>query len=117
MTKKISLLLAILFLLSCAQIVRNPVKFDQQKFIDSYDKMYGAAINQGTHMGYRIDRQDKEYGLITMSRKAGNSTYTITVDFDEDRFTVKGEIDTDLFNPFIGEDAKIIEEAIKKAAE
>jgi uncharacterized alpha/beta hydrolase family protein len=117
MAKKISLLFAVLFLFSCAQIVRNPVKLDQQKFIDNYEKMYVAAINKGTQMGYKIDRQDKEYGLITMSRKAGNSTYTITVDFDEDSFTVKGEIDTDLFNPLIGEDAKIIEEAIKKAAE
>lgn len=117
MAKKISLLLAVLFLISCAQIVRNPVKFDQQKFIDHYEKIFAAAIDKGTQMGYRIDRQDKEYGLIKMSRKAGNSTYAITVDFDEDSFTVKGEIDTDIFNPFIGEDAKVIEEAIKKAAE
>jgi len=117
MAKKISLLLAVLFLFSCAQIVRNPVKFDQQKFIDKYEKMFAAAITKGTQMGYKIDRQDKEYGLITMHRKVGISTYSITVDFDEDRFTVKGEIDTDLFNPFIGEDAKVIEEAIIKAAE
>jgi len=79
--------------------------------------MFAAAITKGTQMGYKIDRQDKEYGLITMHRKVGISTYSITVDFDEDRFTVKGEIDTDLFNPFIGEDAKVIEEAIIKAAE
>jgi hypothetical protein len=117
MAKRISLLLAVLFLFSCAQIVRNPVKYDQQKFIDSYDKMFAAAISKGTQMGYRIDRQNKEYGLINMNRKVGISTYSITVDFDEDSFTIKGEIDTDLFNPFIGEDAKVIEEAIKKAAE
>lgn len=68
-------------------------------------------------MSYHIDQQDREYGLIKMSRQSGNSTYTIVVDFDQDSFTVKGEINTDLFNPFIGEDAKLIEEAIKKAAQ
>lgn len=116
MAKKISVLLAVLFLFSCAQIVRNPVKFDQQTFINNYDKMYSATINKGTQMSYKIEHQDKEYGLVKMSRKVGFSTYTITVKFGEDSFTVKGDIDTDLFNPFIGEDAKVIEDAIKEAA-
>lgn len=115
MTKKISVLLAVLFLFSCAQIVRNPVKFDQQVFINNYDKMFSAAINKGNKMSYSIDHQDKEYGLVKMSRKVGYSTYTITVKFGEDDFTVKGGIDTDLFNPYIGEDAKVIEDAIKEA--
>ena len=116
MAKKISVLLAVLFLFSCAQIVRNPVKFDQQTFINNYDKMYSAAINKGTQMAYRIDHQDKEYGLVKMSRKVRFSTYTITVKFGEDSFSVEGNIDTDLFNPFIGADAKVIEDAIKEAA-
>lgn len=115
MTKKMSIFLAALFLFSCAQIVRNPVKFDQQVFINNFDKMYAAAINKGTQMAYKIDYQNKEYGLVKMSRKVGNSTYRITVDFGEDDFTVKGDIDTDLFNPFIGDDAKVIEDAIKNA--
>lgn len=117
MTKKISILLAVLFLFSCAQVVRNPVTFDSQVFIDKYDKMFDAAISKGTLMSYHIDQQDREYGLIKMSRKSGNSTYTIVVDFDQDSFTVKGEINTDLINPFIGTDTELIEEAIKKAAQ
>lgn len=117
MTKKLSLLIAVLCLFSCAQVVRNPVTFEPQLFIDKYDKMFDAAISKGTQMSYHIDQQDREYGLIKMSRQSGNSTYTIVVDFDQDSFTVKGEINTDLFNPFIGEDAKLIEEAIKKAAQ
>lgn len=116
MIKKIAIFFAVFFLLSCAQIVRNPVKFDQQVFIDKYDKMFSAAISKGTQMSYHIDQQDKEFGLVKMSRKDGFSTYSIVVDFDQDSFTVKGEINTDLFNPFIGEDAKLIEEAIIKAA-
>ncbi|MBN1363173.1 MAG: hypothetical protein JW976_00060 [Syntrophaceae bacterium] len=115
MAKKIFALIAVFFLLSCAHVVRNPVKFDQQVYIDNYDKMYEAAIKKGTEMYYTIDHQDKEYGLIKMSRKSWVSTYTITVDFDEDSFTVKGDIDTDIFNPLIGEDAKEIEEAIMEA--
>lgn len=116
-TKKLLLLIAVLFLFSCAQIVRNPVTFDPQVFIDKYDKMFDAAISKGTQMSYHIDQQDREYGLIKMSRKSGNSTYTIVVDFDENSFTVKGEINTDLINPFIGTDTALIEEAIKKAAQ
>ena len=115
MMKKFFLFLAILFLFSCAQIVRNPVQYDQQVFINHYDKMFSAAMNQGTRMSYKIDYQNREYGLLKMSRKVGVSTYRITVKFDDDNFTIKGDIDTDIFNPFIGEDAKIIEEAIKNA--
>lgn len=115
MTKKMSIFLAALFLFSCAQIVRNPVKFDQQVFINNFEIMYAAAINKGTRMSYKIDYENRDYGLVKMSRKVGNSTYRITVDFGENDFTVSGEIDTDLFNPFIGEDAKTIEDAIKNA--
>jgi hypothetical protein len=115
MIKKLSVLLAVIFLFSCAQIVRNPVKYDQQVFINHYEKMFSAAMNQGTRMSYKIDYQNREYGLLKMSRKVGVSTYRITVKFDDDNFTIKGDIDTDIFNPFIGEDAKIIEEAIKNA--
>jgi hypothetical protein len=114
MAKKISLLIALLFLFSCAQIVRNPVKFDEQVFMNNYDKMFSAAISKGTEMSYRIDHQDKEHGLLKMSRKVIFSTYSITVKFDVDRFTVTGNIDTDLFNPFIGKDVRIIENAIKE---
>lgn len=116
MAKIISLLIAVLFLFSCAQIVRIPVKVDPQIFINSYDKMFLAAINKGTQMSYKVEYQNKEYGLLKMSRKFNVSTYTITVKFDEDSFTVKGEVDSDLINPFIGKDAKIIEDAIKAAA-
>lgn len=115
MIRKISLLLAVFFLFSCAQIVRNPVKFDQQVYIRNYDKMFSAAVTQGTRMSYKIDYQNKEYGLLKMSRKVGVSTYRVTVKFDDDGFTISGDIDTDIFNPFIGEDAKIIEEAIQTA--
>jgi len=115
MMKKFFLFLAILFLFSCAQIVRNPVKYDQQVFINHYDKMFSAAMNQGTRMSYKIDYQNREYGLLKMSRKVGVSTYRITAKFDDDGFTISGDIDTDIFNPFIGEDAKIIEEAIRTA--
>lgn len=115
MTRKFSLLLAVFLLFSCAQIVRNPVKFDQQVYINNYDKMFSAAVTQGTRMSYKIDYQNKEYGLLKMSRKVGVSTYRITAKFDDDGFTISGDIDTDIFNPFIGEDAKIIEEAIRTA--
>lgn len=110
------LLIAVLFLFSCAHIVRNPVKYDLQEFTNNYDKMFSAAISKGTQMSYTIDYQDKEYGLVKMSRKSGVSTYKIEVKFGEDNFTVKGDIDTDIFNPFIGADAKVIEDAIKEAA-
>jgi hypothetical protein len=116
MAKKISLLIAVLFLFSCAHIVRNQVKFDQETFINNYDKMFAAAISKGTQMSYSIDHQDKEYGLVKMSRKSGVSIYTIIVKFSENGFMVKGDIDTDIFNPFIGADAEIIEDAIKEAA-
>jgi len=115
MMKKIFLFLAILFLFSCAQIVRNPVQYDQQVFINNFDKMFSAAISKGEQMSYKIDYQNREYGLLKMSRKSGVSIYRITVNFDDDNFTVQGEIDSDIFNPSIGEDAKIIEEAIKKS--
>ena len=115
MMKKIFLFLAILFLFSCAQIVRNPVKYDQQVFINNFDRMFSAAISKGGQMSYKIDYQNREYGLLKMSRKSGVSIYRITVNFDDDNFTVQGEIDSDIFNPSIGEDAKIIEEAIKKS--
>jgi hypothetical protein len=112
MAKKIFLLVAVLILFSCAHIVRNPVNYDQT----NYDKMYAAAISKSTQMGYTIDYQDKEYGLMKMSRKSGVSTYSIEVKFGEDSFTVKGDIDTDIFNPSVGSDAKVIEDAIKEAA-
>jgi hypothetical protein len=115
MAKKMFLFIAVLFLFACAQIERNPVKYDQQVYINNYDRMFAAAINKGTKMAYTIDKQDKEYGVVKMSRKVGYSTYAITVKFGEDDFKVKGEIDTDLFNPFIGEDAKAMEDAIKDA--
>jgi hypothetical protein len=111
MAKKIFLLVAVLFLFSCAHIMTNPVKYDQ----NDYDKMFAAAISKGTQMGYTIGYQDKESGLVKMSRKSGVSTYTIEVKFGEDSFTVKGDIDTDIFNPFIGADADVIEDAIKAA--
>jgi len=54
MAKKILALIAVFFLFSCAHIVRNPVKFDQQLYIDNYDKMYEAAIKKGTEMYYTL---------------------------------------------------------------
>ncbi|MDI6742068.1 MAG: hypothetical protein QMD11_04935 [Smithella sp.] len=109
-------ILSLLFLFSCAQGLRAPVNMEPQIFMNNYDKMFGAAISKGTELFYGIDYQSRESGLIKMSRKVRYSTYTITVKFDDDNFTVKGEVDTDLINPFIGEDAEIIEDAIIKAA-
>jgi hypothetical protein len=117
MARKLCLLIAVLFLFSCAQMEIMSAKYDRQKFMDNYDKMFSSAINKGTQMSYKIDSQDKEYGIVKMSRKAGYSTFTITVDFGEDDFIVTGEVDTDLFNIFISKDAEAIENAIKKAAE
>ena len=112
MARKICLLIAVLFMFSCAHIVRNPIKYDQQK----YDKMFAAAISKGTQLSYAIDQQDKEYGLIKMSRKVIHSTYSIKVKFGPDTYTIEGGIDTDIFNPFINSDAKIIEDAIIEAS-
>ena len=112
MVRNISLFIVLLFLISCAQIVRTPVKYDYRY----YEKMYAAAIAQGTRMSYTIDEQDKEHGIVKMSRKAGHSTYKIKVDFGADSFTIEGGIDTDLFNPSMGKDVRAIEDAIKDAA-
>ena len=112
MVRNISLFIVLLFLISCAQIVRTPVKYDYRY----YEKMYAAAIAQGTRMSYTIDEQNKEYGIVKMSRKAGHSTYKIKVDFGADSFTIEGGIDTDLFNPSMGKDVRAIEDAIKDAA-
>ncbi len=112
MTRKICLLITVLFLFSCAQIVRSPVKYDQQ----SFDTMFDAAIRKGTQLSYTIDQQNREYGFIKMSRRVINSTYLIKVKFGPDTFTVEGGIDTDILNPMIHRDVKIIEEAITRAS-
>lgn len=112
MVRKICIFIILLFLVSCAQIVRAPIKYDYR----NYEKMYAAAIAQGTRMSYTIDEQNKEYGIVKMSRKAGHSTYKIKVDFGADSFTIEGGIDTDLFNPSIGKDVQAIEGAIEEAA-
>ena len=113
MVRKIFLFIVILFLLSCAHITRSPVRYDY----GNYDRMFAAAISKGTQLAYAIDDQNKEYGLIKMSRKVGNGTYSIQVKFGPDSFSVAGGIDTDLINPFIDKDAQAIEEAIIKAGE
>ncbi len=112
MTRKICLLITVLFLFSCAQIVRSPVKYDQQ----SFDAMFDAAIRKGTQLSYTIDQHNREYGFIKMSRRVINSTYLIKVKFGPDTFTVEGGIDTDILNPMIHRDVKIIEEAITRAS-
>lgn len=112
MTRRMMFLLIVLFLFSCAQTLRAPVNIEPQIFMHNYDKMFAAAISKGTELFYRIDHQNRKSGLIKMSRNVRYSTYSITVKFDDDSFTVKSEVDTDLINPFVGEDAKIIEEAI-----
>jgi len=89
---------------------------DPQKFTTQYDRMFAAAISKGTELFYKVEHQNRQSGLLKMNRKVKYSTYSITVKFDDDSFTVTGGVDTDVFNPFIGEDAKIIEEAILKAA-
>ena len=112
MAPKISLFIAVFFLFSCAQFVRAPVKYDMQNL----DKMFAAAVNKGTQLSYTMDEQDREHGLVKMSRKVGYSIYKIKVKFDPENFTIEGGIDSDLFNPFIGKDARAIEAAIKEAA-
>ena len=111
MVRKISIFIVLLFLVSCAQIVRAPVKYDYR----NYDKMFSAAVSKGKQLSYTIDEQNKEYGIVKMSRKAGHSTYKIKVDFGADSFTIEGGIDTDLFSPSIGQDVRAIEDAIKEA--
>lgn len=116
MAKKIFLLIAALILFSCAQVVRTPIQLDQQTFNNNYGRMFTAAISKGTEMSYTIDYQNKEYGLLKMSRKEGHGVYRIVVDFGNDNFTVQGGSDTDLFNPDIDKETKAIERAIRDAA-
>ena len=111
MAKKITVLIAVLFLFSCAQFVRAPVKYD----LENLDKMFNAAIDKGTQLSYSIDEQDREHGLIKMSRRVGNSIYKLKIKFGPDKFTIEGEVDSDIINPFIGKDAETIEAAIKGA--
>lgn len=116
MMKKLICLLAALFLFSCAQAVRAPVKMEPNAFMRNYDTMFSAAMNKGTELFYTIEEQNRQTGLIKMTRKVKYSTYMITVKFDEDSFTVKTNVDTDIINLFIDNDAQMIEAAVIKAA-
>ena len=114
MVKRISVLVAILFLLSCGLALRNQINVDPHKIKKNYNKMFSAAIYEGAQMHYTVEYQDKENGLLTLVRTEHKYTYRITVKFNKDNFKVKGEVENEIVNPFIDSEAKRVEDAILK---
>ena len=117
----LGIIIMIIILTGCPFSIK-PVLVPEENYKANYDKMFKAAIDAGTTLGYHVEFKDKERGMIKLLKQIMDNNYRITVQFGKLRtyggklgFQVYGQA-KDIVNPFIGKEVQEITDAINKAA-